>query len=1023
VKWYKSYKLLGAAICLLAACLASPVIGGWQDGGTPICTAAHYQQYPLVTSDGSGGAIMVWQDNRTTLDWDIYAQRVDKYGNAQWATNGIPICTAVGDEINLAITSDGAGGAIITWQDHRSGINWDIYAQRVTAAGYTWGPSLPVAISVGGSGQHMSPQIISDGSGGAIITWVDSRSGQNDIFAQRINGAGATLWASGGLPICDDPYIQQSAAMVSDGAGGAIIAWTDFRQGVEFYIYAQHVNGAGIVQWTTNGVWAYTTRGIFPAVPTMASDGAGGAIITFVDMHNAQYYISEIGAQRVTASGSLPWGTEGVVLCNNNSVQLLRGPQIVPDGSGGAIIAWYGPVDSADWDVYAQRVDANGNAKWQSNGRDICTAVSNQGSTRLASDGAGGAIIAWEDHRNAAPGAGTGIYAQHLFSYGAVEWANNGVPVCADTHDNGACNFGLTSDGAGGSIVIWDDFRSGTDFDIYAQHLWSGGCAHAPWQEDGEVISKANYGQRYPQVAADGRGGAIIVWQDNRTTLDWDVYAQRVDASGAAQWASDGELICGAVHDQQNLQVVSDGSGGAILAWEDYRSGTDWDIYAQRVDVGGHAMWSGGGVAICTAALGERFPHLVSEGSGGAIITWQDYRTGEGWDLYAQRVNASGVVQWPADGVPVCATIGDQQNMRVAVDGSGGAIITWEDWRWGARGSKCDIYAQRVDNAGNRVWGGSGITVCAADNDQQYPQIVSDGNDGAIITWHDKRGGFSADVYAQRVAGNGNMVWASGGVPICTAGDEQDYVAIASDSVGGAYIAWEDYRNGSDWNIYAQRVTAAGSTWSEPDGQPICTMAYGQRFPQITVDLCGAAIITWQDNRTTADWDIYAQRVNADGMEFPNQTVSVVTAMHDQAYQQLVPDGAAGAIFVWEDYRSGSNYDIYAQRFCSYMRTVAVPDPTVVPVETMLEPNAPNPFNPITHIKLSVRVPGEVSLRIYDIAGRLVRTLVDEQRAAGTYDEVWDGRQADGSVAPSGVYIYRLEAGGFVASHKMALLK
>jgi len=94
----------------------------------------------------------------------------------------------------------------------------------------------------------------------------------------------------------------------------------------------------------------------------------------------------------------------------------------------------------------------------------------------------------------------------------------------------------------------------------------------------------------------------------------------------------------------------------------------------------------------------------VSDGSGDTIITWEDYRGGTHYDIYAQRVNPSGVPQWTANGIAVCTAFDDQYDPAIINDGSGGAIITWEDWRTGSP----DIYAQRVDPAGVPQWAANG---------------------------------------------------------------------------------------------------------------------------------------------------------------------------------------------------------------------------------------------------------------------------------------------------------------------------
>ncbi len=88
-----------------------------------------------------------------------------------------------------------------------------------------------------------------------------------------------------------------------------------------------------------------------------------------------------------------------------------------------------------------------------------------------------------------------------------------------------------------------------------------------------------------------------------------------------------------------------------------------------------------------------------------------------------------------------------------------------------------------------------------------------------------------------------------------------------------------------------------------------------------------------------------------------------------------------------------------------------------------LEQNFPNPFNPTTTLAFSIKAGAHVKLTIYDVAGRRVRDLVNEQRAPGAYRVVWDGRNENGAPVSTGVYFYKLVAGSFTATRKMTLLK
>jgi hypothetical protein len=88
-----------------------------------------------------------------------------------------------------------------------------------------------------------------------------------------------------------------------------------------------------------------------------------------------------------------------------------------------------------------------------------------------------------------------------------------------------------------------------------------------------------------------------------------------------------------------------------------------------------------------------------------------------------------------------------------------------------------------------------------------------------------------------------------------------------------------------------------------------------------------------------------------------------------------------------------------------------------------LDANIPNPFNPSTTIRYEIAQAGPVTLRVYDVSGGLVRTLVDRVHSAGAFDARWDGRDAHGIAVASGVYFYRMEAGVFTQTRRMVLLK
>jgi hypothetical protein len=460
--------------------------------------------------------------------------------------------------------------------------------------------------------------------------------------------------------------------------------------------------------------------------------------------------------------------------------------------------------------------------------------------------------------------AGLFLLALLLPSLAAAAWPTDptvNLPICtaaANQHYPA-----IVSDGAGGAIISWQDGRNGVDYDLYAQRISAAGTVL--WTANGVALSTATGAQQNSAIVSDGEAptgtgsGAIVTWMDRRSGT-WDIYAQRVNAMGAIQWWADGLAACSATGDQQYPTITSDGAHGAIVAWQDSRTGTN-DIYAQRILVGGAVQWTAGGVALCTAAGSQQNPTIVSDGEGGAIVTWCDYRSGSKPDIYAQRISADGTVRWSADGVPICADAYEQRPPVIVSDGAGGAIIAWMDYR----SSNFDIYAQRILPGGTVQWTANGVAVCTAPDWQQAPAIASDGGGGATITWSDKRSGTDFDIYAQAISAAGATRWEANGVALCTATGAQGVPTIAANAAGGAIVTWSDYRGGgSNIDIYAQRISAAGATQWTANGLALCAATGNQEYPVITTDGAHGAIVTWYDSRGGLT-DIYAQRVQANG--------------------------------------------------------------------------------------------------------------------------------------------------------------
>ena len=451
-----------------------------------------------------------------------------------------------------------------------------------------------------------------------------------------------------------------------------------------------------------------------------------------------------------TCLAGMSWDPDGVRV--NDSGFSQYNTKVVPDDSGGAIVFWM-EYRTSGMALFVQRIDAGGNRLWGSNGKSLGTFGYLYGSD-IAPDGSGGAILVWSNYidsefRHMA-------YVQRLDGNGAPVWPSGGVPVC--TADGSKIMPKLAPDGAGGAVVSWVDTRVPSwDYNIYAQRFDSSG--NNLWNPLGVAVCTEANQQDSPMIAPGGDGGGIIGWLDDRSGSRSDLYAQKVDSAGATVWTPDGENICNSTGNKEEHSLISDGSGGAIIAWEDSRSDF-WNVYSQRVDAGGVARWKNNGVRVCDAQGNQSNPVLVDDSSGGAFLAWNDQRSGT-QGVYAQHLKASGtpVQGWSSAGNLVSSFEGSTYGPGITTDGAGGALISYGTGgiiysadRDAANGISGAALVQNLlaDGSVAPGWSDEGDPVTVTPTGQNNPVIVSDGAGGAIMVWDSSSIGQSG-LYAQRV--------------------------------------------------------------------------------------------------------------------------------------------------------------------------------------------------------------------------------------------------------------------------------
>jgi hypothetical protein len=276
--------------------------------------------------------------------------------------------------------------------------------------------------------------------------------------------------------------------------------------------------------------------------------------------------------------------------------------------------------------------------------------------------------------------------------------------------------------------------------------------------------------------------------------------------------------------------------------------------------------------------------------------------------VYAQRIDRNGSLLWRVEGVATKVGVGTQANPDIDSDEEEGAVITWEEYL--PNSNLPDISAQRISGSGDIMWTNNGLSVCRAPESQKQP-AMGVGKD-IIIAWEDNGSG-NYDIYAQKLSKDGTISWTCDGIPVCAAPFTKIGPKLMMDEDGGATFVWEDYRK-ANWDIYAQRLDTNGKQVWAADGVEVCGAPGTQYAPQFVKSSGMSTIIAWEDYRNKESYNIYAQKVSGSGeILWEKDGIPICVTDGGARNPQLADDGEGGAVVVWTDYRYGS-YDIYAQR-------------------------------------------------------------------------------------------------------------
>ena len=683
----------------------------------------------------------------------------------------------------------------------------------------------------------------------------------------------------------------------------------------------------------------------------------------------------------------------------------------------------------------------------------VCIMDQTQRETRLCNDGAGNVFVFWRDYRNEPTIFGGDIYAQKLDAKGIGLWNQNGNSII--TGSGGQFDTKVISDGEQGAYLVWrTSLNSFQDYSLHAQRINNN--ANKLWGSSNITVQSGLGTTLNQSITKNEDGDLLVVWQLGLTGIpnSMDIYAQKINSNGVVQWSSNGLPVC--LTTALNIlgpKIISDQKGGAFISWNDNRNELSKpDIYAQRISSNGTPLWATNGIPICTKAGIQGTKHIFSDNNGGAIIFWEDNQEST-YSIYGQRIDSIGNKLWEPDGRILYSTTAPFSQFEFVLDKNKEIFFLCST-------SEGNIYAQKVDYNGNLVWGNL-IPLCTTQSAVSYLAAYQSDINGIVVGWLDNRNG-NYDIYSQWISADGNAMWNNNGVVICNEVHEQSDYSITSDNFGGAVISWADMRNGN-FDVYAQNLDARGKLGTNryqfqrsglnktitnlnptDDTLSISLLPLEETGYYSVAVILDSVIHPAVDeltikltHLTKTDTLVYnlssgENLINTVLDDYALNTISSAVPPFTGLYKPYNPlsifigsELSGEWILTIEDNNVANNGLLKSWGLVFNKGEITgVEDPLteIYPNNFYLYQNYPNPFNPSTKISWQSPLGNHQTIKIYDVLGNEIATLIDEYKPAGRYEVEFNSTSGNRNLA-SGIYFCQIKAGSFVQTRKMILLK
>ncbi len=463
-----------------------------------------------------------------------------------------------------------------------------------------------------------------------------------------------------------------------------------------------------------------------------------------------------------------------------------------------------------------------------------------------------------------------------------------------------------------------------------------------------------------------------------------------------SQWGSDIRLTnnpSGSNTSFNNAWCIASSGSVVHAVWSDGRDGNA-EIYHKR-SVDGGISW--GADTRLTNNNAISFQPSVAVSGSIVHLVWMDERDGN-LEIYYKR-SSDGGVNWGTD-TRLTNDPSGSRHPSLAVSGSVVHVV-WMD----SRDGNWEIYYKRSSDGGISWGADTRLTNNTAFS--WYPSVAVSGSVVHTV-WEDSRDG-NVEIYYKR-SSDGGVSW---GIDTRLT-NNPNLSWRPSVAVSGLFVhvVWEEERDGN-WEIYYKRSADGGITWAT-DTRLTNNIALSRSSSVAALE--SFVHVVWQDERD-GNWEIYYKRSTDAGVNWEIDT-RLTNFIGFSEYPSVTTSGSTVHV-VWEDTRDG-NTEIYYKRNPTGNITSVINLTDFVAGEYKLFQNYPNPFNPSTTIEFEIPEMLNVRLVIYDILGRQVAKLFDEETLPGRYKVEFN---ADNLNLSGGLYFYRLETQKFSDTKKLLLIK